>query len=363
VDKNSAIEAQSRIFSEVFNYSEIAGAQSASLPEAPIFVPPIEEIGTLRTFKSDPNDPDSGLQENLRVGMGLRSPRSGSSSEDHAIILLCQEERDLEGEIVSRARDIARGEVVALYTGPVIVDQRTFIANAQLASGLEIGASVGHVDISAGTIGAFVEVDNEGPYILSNNHVLANTNTAMINDPIISPGKLDGGTQPQNVVATLSDFIPLDLGTAAGNDVDAALARVMPDINVDRRTIRGGPTGAGSIQFLGNTSVVFSQEHVWKVGRTTNWTDGNVLSLNQSVTVRYDVNGGRQFVHFAGQISIEGSSGSFSRGGDSGSMVLNDDNDAVGLLFSGTNFGGSNGGGISYANPMIQVLARLGAAF
>jgi hypothetical protein len=39
---------------------------------------------------------------------------------------------------------------------------------------LKIGVSVGHVDVTAGTLGCFVrEPEGEGTFILSNNHVLA----------------------------------------------------------------------------------------------------------------------------------------------------------------------------------------------
>lgn len=366
--KDTALELQSRIFAEVFQFNEIAGAHSANFPEAPVFVPSAQEMSAQQSiFKSHDPGATSGLSEKLRVGIGVHPPGPDGSDDDHAIILLCQEEQDLKGEIVSRARDIAQGDVIALHTGPVIIDINSLSgddgANSQAAAHLEIGDSTGHVDISAGTIGGFVDIENDGPYILSNNHVLANTNAALMNDPILAPARSDGGVQPTDVVAKLSDFIKLDFGSMAGNDVDAAVARVQQGVSVNRNTIRGGPTGNAAIQFNGDTSIVLAQDHVWKVGRTTDWTDGNVLSLNQSLTARYVINGSSQIIHFAGQITMDGAAGAFSKGGDSGSMVLNDDNEAVGLLFAGTSFGGRNGGGITYVNPMTSVLARLGAAF
>ena len=56
------------------------------------------------------------------------------------------------------------------------------------------GISAGHVDITAGTLGAWVkDKANDQPVILSNNHVLANSNQAALGDAIVQPGPVDGG--------------------------------------------------------------------------------------------------------------------------------------------------------------------------
>ena len=64
------------------------------------------------------------------------------------------------------------------------------------------GISVGHKDISAGTLGCWVKRDGEW-MILSNNHVLANVNEASIGDAILQPGAHDGGINPDDQIATL----------------------------------------------------------------------------------------------------------------------------------------------------------------
>ena len=110
-------------------------------------------------------------------------------------------------------------------------------------------------------------------------------------------------------------------------------------------------------------NIVTDKAHVWKLGRSTSWTDGNVLTIDQQVTTEYVANGRKYYALFHDQISIEGRHGDFSQPGDSGAMILNDDNDAVALLYAGTETGGSNGGGITFANPMIRVMQTLGADF
>ena len=65
------------------------------------------------------------------------------------------------------------------------------------------GFSVGHPDITAGTIGARVKGGDGSIYILSNNHVLANINNASIGDAALQPGPYDGGTAADRI-ATLA---------------------------------------------------------------------------------------------------------------------------------------------------------------
>ena len=57
-----------------------------------------------------------------------------------------------------------------------------------------LGFSVGHPAITAGTLGARVVGPTGIVYILSNNHVLANSNGATVGDATLQPGAFDGGT-------------------------------------------------------------------------------------------------------------------------------------------------------------------------
>ena len=69
------------------------------------------------------------------------------------------------------------------------------------------GVSIGHYAVTAGTLGAVVFDNNTGePLILSNNHVLANSNQGAIGDAILQPGTTDHGLRPDDVVAKLHRF-------------------------------------------------------------------------------------------------------------------------------------------------------------
>jgi hypothetical protein len=86
-----------------------------------------------------------------------------------------------------------------------------------------VGFSVGHPDITAGSIGARVVDGSGNVFVLSNNHVLANSNEASLGDPTLQPGTFDGGTASDQI-ATLAAFQPIVFSSNASNTIDAAIA-------------------------------------------------------------------------------------------------------------------------------------------
>lgn len=96
---------------------------------------------------------------------------------------------------------------------------------------------------------------------------------------------------------------------------------------------------------------------VQKVGRTTGETRGRVTAFElDNVVVEYDIGN----IRFDDQIEIEGAGNdAFSDGGDSGSLIVDQNCGAVALLFAGGDTGGSNGKGLTYGNPIQAVLDAL----
>jgi hypothetical protein len=87
-------------------------------------------------------------------------------------------------------------------------------------------------------------------------------------------------------------------------------------------------------------------------------TRGRVTAFElDNVVVGYDLGN----LRFDNQIEIEGAGDeAFSAGGDSGSLiVVADSREAIALLFAGGDVGGSNGKGLTYANPLRTVLDKL----
>ena len=133
----------------------------------------------------------------------------------------------------------------------------------------------------------------------------------------------------------MRQYVPIKFGQGQSNLVDCAVARVNEGVAIDRTTVAGLPNGqARSIS--GNVTAILEQERVMKVGRTTGGTAGFVSGVGINVGVFMTSQGFKQQAFFSNQIQIESDSGNFSEGGDSGSVVFNDDMDAVGLIFAGS---------------------------
>jgi len=260
------------------------------------------------------------------------------------------QQRALEsGREVERISRHARGEVDVRYVGAV--RKRAAPWYQQRCRPLRIGSSIGHFQVTAGTLGAIVRPRGGGSLaILSNNHVLANENGGKRGDEVLQPGRYDGGAQPDDLVAHLSDFVKMK--RTGVNSVDAAIATLAPETEADSTKL----TGLGKLRGVGG---VFLDEgtQVAKLGRTTGRTRGRVTAFElDNVTVEFDIGA----LRFDNQIEIEGDGdGPFSDGGDSGSLIVGADRRAVALLFAGSDQGGASGQGLTYANPIHAVLDQL----
>lgn len=216
---------------------------------------------------------------------------------------------------------------------------------------LRFGVSGGNVNdrtrrfCCSGTLGALL-TDGSNQYILSNNHVLARGNQAVAGEDVSQPGLIDSNC---NIATVVADFTGSP--TLGSSNVDAAIAQLRP----------GQMDSSGFIEDIGVPSSTLAAPTVGmsvaKSGRTTGFTTGSISSINTSVNVQYttECGGGRKFtVAFTGQIVI--TPGTFSAGGDSGSLIVtnNASHSPVGLLFAGSS-------SATIANPIGLVLTRLSA--
>jgi Peptidase family S64 len=205
---------------------------------------------------------------------------------------------------------------------------------------INFGVSGGNAhDCSGGTLGSLLTDTSHTLYILSNNHVLARFDQASPGENISQPGLEDNYCQPATIVAHYTTAPKLS------SNVDAAIAQLTP----------GQMSPIGYIEGIGTISSVVEAPvlglAVEKSGRTTRTTTGTIVAINVSLNVGY---------LYTNQIVITSSSiGSFALQGDSGSLIVTNASchQPVGLLFAGT-FDGS----YVIANPVGEVLSKVGAA-
>ena len=190
--------------------------------------------------------------------------------------------------------------------------------------------------------------DGSNVYALSNNHVYADENEAGLGDTVIQPGTFDGGTSPADDFGTLFAWEPLKFD-GSDNIMDAAIA-LTTTANLGKATPSDGYGTPKSM-----TIPATINQKVKKYGRTTGETKGQVYLINATINVGYSSGVAR----FVNQIIII--PGTFSAGGDSGSLIVDDSKGrnkgdsrkSVGLLFAGSP-------SITVANPIVPVLSRFG---
>jgi hypothetical protein len=228
---------------------------------------------------------------------------------------------------------------------------------------IELGTSGGwRYDLAngyccGGTLGALIQVGGQ-KRILSNYHVFeadivngGNGIHATTGDPIIQPGLIDiacNANDAQNV-ATL-----VVTSSLPGSNVDCSSANII-DGMVDPN---------GSILEIGtlsaSTVAASVGQKVKKSGRTTGLSRSSIEALNATISVAYENEcaGGSAFTKtFTGQIVIKNRGSKFLAGGDSGSLMVEDENNnprAVGLLFAGSSQ-------YAIANPIDEVLSFFNA--
>jgi hypothetical protein len=289
------------------------------------------------------------------VGIGMKET-AGESTGEMSVVVMVRHKLPLEGlqpgVAVPAAVDGVPTDVIQ------VGDLRAWQSHTGRWRPAPGGVSIGHYRITAGTLGCWVRDRRSGArLILSNNHVLANSNDAAVGDPILQPGPADGGQVSTDRIGVLERFCPIQFSTSeptcgvakvvadianliagmlgaqhrlfaqrvdaqAVNQVDCALAR--PDNPADMldEIYEIGPVSGVAPAFLGRA--------VRKSGRTTALTSGTINVVDATVNVSY---GSGRTATFENQLVA----GPMSQGGDSGSLVVDGNSQrAVGLLFAGS---------------------------
>lgn len=193
------------------------------------------------------------------------------------------------------------------------------------------GCGVSRLDTpnDGGTFGLLVR-KNDDPnslYILSNSHVLAKSGLGAAGDVILQPTGVDGGGQPQDIVARLSEWVPFKFGSGFPNLVDAAIAKVeMNDAVTDK------------VLLLGIDPAVINPkpkrgELIMKVGLRSMITFGVVQDVHHFIRMDYAApGGGTRSAGLREQVLCT----HYALPGDSGAAVFDMNKNLVGLHFAGS---------------------------
>jgi hypothetical protein len=190
----------------------------------------------------------------------------------------------------------------------------------------------------SGTIGYFCTRKTRLPrrkeiYLLSNSHVFADLRKAKVDngDLIMQPSP--GEPSSNRPIGTLVHYSTLkfDRNISEPNHVDAAFAKLWAPLQHQPLI----PL-IGAVKGYVATNDVAIGEAVRKFGRTTGYTEGLVCSICLDIWIRYDRTG--QSAFFQDQFLVEPARPRFNKfvsGGDSGSLLIDADQHAIGLVFAG----------------------------
>lgn len=299
----------------------------------------------------------SSLENVVGVGQGTKKVR-GEDTKKPAVVILVEKKQEKKA---LRQADLIPKHIDGIPTDVIEVGKiRLLNERTKLIRPAIPGVSIGHYKISAGTFGAVVKDRITGELlILSNNHVLANMTNgnddkSHVGDAILQPGSFDGGND-DTVLAHLERFSPLYCETMKPkckiarsfeniinkiiglfkpqyqvqvlrqseklNIVDCAVAKPIDNSMIGTDIMEFGPIAGIKEPQIGM--------EVKKSGRSSGVTYSIILATDVSIKVNIS---DTEYGVFTDQVLA----GPMSMPGDSGSLILTEDNFAVGLLFAGS---------------------------
>jgi hypothetical protein len=250
------------------------------------------------------------------------------------------------------------------------------------ANANDVGTSV----CCLGTLGSlWTHVGTTNRVILSNNHVLDRSGQGAAGEAINQPMQLActaPTAPPPLTIAHLtqgaalkpvanettgpcaSDSTKAALCGHAPSNVDAAFAEIVPgQVDISGTILDLGPAGATTIADAPPSSTIGTPaltEGVGKSGRTTGLTCSTIQSLNNTILIDYEAKCGdinnkipaAFTAYFTNQVTVSG--GTFSAGGDSGSLIVDTSTSRpVALLYGGNTVS-------TVANPIQDVISAFG---
>jgi hypothetical protein len=190
----------------------------------------------------------------------------------------------------------------------------------------------------SGTIGYFCTIKSKLPrrkeiHLLSNSHVFADLRKAKVDDGDLIMQPSPGEPASNRPIGALVNFSALkfEQDIKEPNHIDAAIAKLWgPHQHKPVIPLIGAVKG-----YVAKKDVEVG-EAARKFGRTTGYTEGRILSIYLDIWIRYDRTG--QSAFFQNQFLIEPTLPKFAKfvsKGDSGSLLIDAEQHAIGLIFAG----------------------------
>jgi hypothetical protein len=338
---------------------------------------------------------------------GLRQ-KGGVFGDDFAIVILVEEKKP--------KNEVPRGQLIPATFEGYATDVRVVpevgaaaCDNTAIYSTIQGGIQISNagkkpspdvVTLSFGTIACIVrrrqDAGRENVYILSNHHVLYALghgagdyiyHPSSNNPDAVTLGPIQTGGQEGNI-----QFTPAGASSPQNFFIDCATARVDIDSKcfgstctkdivayaasiIDLNQVTPANADPNAAQTVANTiadvrniigDLHIGEEVVTKVGRTTGKTQGRVVSTAGTFicrdrvtnTIKYTGQNAIEIVPDVTQINCKGHAW-FDEEGDSGSLVVDSQNRAIGLVSQGP-LAGAPAGEHSFACHIVPVLDHLG---
>lgn len=304
------------------------GAVGAPLPgsiaDAPVFAPPPARDEADRAVGAAPAE--DAEEEPASFGAAVAAATHGRPEDTvWTPVLLAEDEAAFHDQRLLETLESAHPAMVVapLTTGRIV---------AQVVAGGSLGVAEGR----PGTFGGRVRGPAGDGFGVTAGHVVAGA----VGAEVWQPASADGEGSVIGVVHAVTEL------RERGNLADLGLIVLhAPDGDVYELTLLGDERIAG--------------RPVRKAGRTTGTTSGWVSRVGaQRVAVWID----GQRHRFDGLFAVETDDGAFSDFGDSGALVLDEEDGAVlGMVVAGSPAGGRAGGPLTWAVPARNLAGSMAA--
>lgn len=256
------------------------------------------------------------------VGVGIGFKETGGELTEQVSFRVYVQEKKPESAVAPEEQipDTIQG----FKTDVLVIEQTEFLVDDSRYRPVKGGIQIGNGSGSVGTLGCLAKRNDGGAWVIVSNHHVMLAGGKNLSDEV-KIGQPDYSPCCCCSCGEIGEVVD----AAIGGLVDCAIATINDDTSFVNEIAQIGPVKGKATAVVGET--------VRKTGRTTGQTSGTVIDINYPTT---STNGNS----FTAQIRINPAAGvtKFSDNGDSGSAIVNSDEEVVGILW-----GGNTGPGVA----------------